>query len=147
MLEWLASRRSVSTLHLIAPGPDDSELQAFLSIASRTPDHGAMVPWRFILLPAATRGILVERLVAAFREDVWSDSADLSARIDRLRRFLNGPPVMVVVVSKTNPGSHIPVWEQQLSAGALCMNLLHAAHALGYGANWLTGSAASSGPA
>jgi nitroreductase len=142
--EFLASRRSVSAFQLVEPGPSDGELHDLLTLAARTPDHGALVPWRFIVLPKANRQDLADRLIAAFRAEFTGAAADLEPRAERLTRFFIGPPTMVVVVSRINTASQIPAWEQHLCAGAVCMNLLHAAHAHGLGANWLTGWAAGS---
>jgi nitroreductase len=142
--EFLASRRSVSAFQLVEPGPSDDELHELLALAARTPDHGALVPWRFIVLPKANRQDLANRLIAAFRAEFTGAAADLEPRADRHTRFFMAPPTMVVVVSRIDPASQIPAWQQHLSSGAVCMNLLHAAHAHGFGANWLTGWAAGS---
>lgn len=132
VLAFLARRRSASAQALTAPGPDAATLSQLLTIAARVPDHGKLSPWRFIVLDATSKPAFVEAVerIAAARPD--ADRA--TGALVKLRR----PPVSVVVVSRVVPGHKIPVWEQELSAGAVCMTLLVAAQAAGFGANWIT---------
>ena len=131
VLEFLARRRSASALALSAPGPDEGQIADLLRLAARVPDHGKLAPWRFILLQGEHKTALANRLeaIAATRED----ATKLIAKLGKLRT----PPMGVAVVSSLQPGD-IPDWEQLLSAGAVCTDLLHAAAAMGYGANWIT---------
>lgn len=138
-LDLLKTRTSPKAQDLAPPAPTEAQLNEMLTIAARVPDHGRMQPWRFIVLPKETRGALVEKLVANFRAGN-PDAADAEADKQRLR--FGGSPLIVTVVSKTSPNPKVPEIEQLLSAGAACMNLLNAAHAMGFGANWLTGWAA-----
>lgn len=131
-LRLLAQRRSSKAPTLTAPGPEGQALEQLLSLALRVPDHGAVRPWRLILLRGATK----ERFVAAL-EGIAAQREDETKALAALTK-MRVPPVTVAVVSRPCEGK-IPVWEQQLSAGALCMNLLLAAHASGWGANWITG--------
>jgi nitroreductase len=138
-LELLKTRASPKAADLVPPGPNEAQLNEILTIAARVPDHGKMVPWRFIVHPHETRAPLVEKLIANFRAGK-PNANDAEAEKQRLR-FTNSP-LIVTVVSKTSPNPKVPDIEQLLSAGAASMNLLNAAHALGFGANWLTGWAA-----
>lgn len=140
-LSLLASRRSGRPRDLIAPGPDDAQLAQMLGIAMRTPDHGKLSPWRFVIVPAAKRDRLAAIISSAYRAE-RPQAARLE--IEALEGFARQAPALVVVLSSPRRESHIPLWEQQLSAGAACMNLLHAAHAMGFAAGWLTGWAAYS---
>ena len=131
-LTFLARRRSVSALTLTAPGPSETELRDILTLAARAPDHGKLAPWRFIILRDEAKAAFVKGLegIAATRDDRVKSLAKLGK--------LRAPPVTVVVVSRAFAGGEIPVWEQQLSAGAVCVLLLIAAQAMGFGANWIT---------
>ena len=128
-LTLLAQRRSCIASQLAAPGPNKEELSDLLCLAARAPDHGKLSPWRFIVLQGDNKRMFVMRLRA-----MAETGAKHHAAIDKL----DIPPVSVVVVSRVSE-CRIPVWEQELSAGAVCMNLLTAACAMGFGANWITG--------
>ena len=140
-LSLLSTRRSGKPRDLAAPGPDDAQLQQILEIAARTPDHGKLAPWRFVIVPADKRAALAEVITTAYRAE-RPQAARLE--IEALEQFATQAPALVVVLSSPKVESHIPLWEQQLSAGAAGMNLLHAAHALGFAGGWLTGWAAYS---
>ncbi|RYF89354.1 MAG: nitroreductase [Caulobacteraceae bacterium] len=131
VLDFLARRRSASALTLAAPGPSETQLTDLLRLAARAPDHGKLAPWRFIILTGAGKAAFAAGLeaIAAKRPD----ATKLLAKLGKLK----APPLGVAVVSSPRPGE-IPEWEQLLSAGAVCTNLLNAATALGYGANWIT---------
>jgi nitroreductase len=138
-LSRLQQRRSVPPRWLGEPGPSPDEIGAMLTVAARVPDHGKLAPWRFILIEGEARGRLGEVLAQAFQADHPAATEDQIAA-ERGRFIL--APLVVAVVSRVTPHVKIPDWEQVLSAGAVCMNLLNAATALGYGASWLTGWAA-----
>ena len=140
-LSLLSTRRSGKPRDLIAPGPDDAQLEQILEIAARTPDHGKLAPWRFVIVPADKRARLAEVITTAYRAE-RPHAARLE--IEALEQFATQAPTLVVMLSSPKVDSHIPLWEQQLSAGAAGMNLLHAAHALGFAGGWLTGWAAYS---
>ncbi len=135
-LSLLATRRSGKPRDLVAPGPDRAQLMQMLALAARTPDHGKLAPWRFVVIEdrAGFAALLAE---AAKHEAVPPDPA-------KTAEFAHQAPALVAVLSTPVRGSKIPVWEQELSAGAACMNLLHACHALGFVGGWLTGWAAFS---
>ncbi|WP_267378719.1 MULTISPECIES: nitroreductase [unclassified Sphingomonas] len=134
-LSLLATRRSGKPRDLVAPGPAPDQLATILTIAARTPDHGKLAPWRFVVVPLEARAALAGVLAEAFRAERPGAQA---AELEGLAQFAHQAPALVVVLSSPKP-SKIPVWEQELSAGAACMNLLHAAHALGFAGGWLTG--------
>jgi nitroreductase len=130
-LQLLAQRRSSSPQHLTAPAPSGQELHDLLRLAARAPDHGKLFPWRFVLLQGRAKADLAARFEALAKERPDPDKA--AGVLFKLKT----PPLAVVVVSRVQEG-HIPSWEQLLSAGAVCQNLLIAATAMGYGANWIT---------
>ncbi|QNG46504.1 nitroreductase family protein [Sphingobium yanoikuyae] len=135
-LALLQTRRSGKPRDLIAPGPDDAQLRQILEVALRTPDHGKLAPWRFVIVPQDKRDKLAALLEAAYRAEK-PEAGRLE--IEAMHQFAHQAPTLVVALSKPVAGSKIPVWEQELSAGAAIMNLLHATHALGFAGGWLTG--------
>lgn len=140
-LSLLRTRRSGKPRDLIAPGPDEAQIMEMIAIAGRTPDHGKLFPWRFVAIrpeDRATLAVELVRILAAEKEDCGP--RDLEAA----EQFALQAPALVVVLSRPVVPHKIPVWEQELSAGAACMNLLHAAHAMGFAGGWLTGWAAYS---
>ncbi len=134
-LSLLATRRSGKPRDLVAPGPDADQFAKILAIAARTPDHGKLAPWRFVVVGQDQRTALAALIIDAYRVERPTASR---TEIEALDQFAHQAPALVVVLSSPKP-SHIPVWEQELSAGAACMNLLHAVHALGFAGGWLTG--------
>lgn len=139
-LSALRTRRSGKPRDLVAPGPSPEDLRAMLEIAARTPDHGKLAPWRFVIVPPERRGALADLLVAARR----AEGEPRPGELDSLRQFAAQAPALVVVLFSPSDERPIPLWEQEMSAGAAVMNLLHAAHAHGFAAGWLTGWAAES---
>jgi len=131
--ELLASRRSPMPDALVAPGPGPEEIERLVEIGVRVPDHGRLSPWRLLLLSGDTKQRWVERLLQL------ADARDDAAKTRVSTRKLASAPLAIVVLSAAVQGHKVPEWEQWLSAGAVCMNLLNGAHALGYGAQWLTG--------
>ncbi len=135
MIRLLQTRRSVAPPALGAPGPGAAELEAMLGIGARVPDHGKLAPWRFLVFEGDARLRAGEYISAAFLADN-PGAGDERAAIERNRLAL--APVVIGVVSRAAPHVKIPEWEQVLSAGAVCQNLVIAANAMGYGASWLT---------
>ena len=131
VLAFLARRRSASAATLRAPGPSDAQLADLLRLAARVPDHGKLSPWRFIVLEGEAKAAFVARL-----EDLAASHAESEKAAGALFK-IRIPPLSVVVISRVTEGK-IPAWEQKLSSGAVCMNLLTAAQAMGFGANWIT---------
>ncbi len=138
----LENRRSVSAARLAEPGPDAKTLQTLLTIAARVPDHGALVPWRFIVVEGSARARLTAQLqtacTAAAGDDVDA-KAQAEKTVEKIGRLFGVPPLVVIVVSRPDARAKILVFEQVLSAGAVCMNLMAAASGLGFASNWLTG--------
>ncbi len=135
-LTLLSTRRSGKPRDLVAPGPDEAQLRRMLEIALRTPDHGKLSPWRFVIVAGDQRDALATLLERAYRAE-RPDAGRLE--IEAAHQFARQAPALIVVLSSPVMGSKIPVWEQHLSAGAAIMNLLHAAHAMGFAGGWLTG--------
>lgn len=135
MLE-LCQRRSVPSRLLADPGPDPAELLSLLALASRVPDHGALTPWRFLRIDRNSGARLGELL--AQRKLELEPGSDGAAIEKERGRFLKAPVVIAVIGCYQDP-HRIPLVEQQMSAGCVCFNLLQAAQAAGYGAQWLTG--------
>jgi nitroreductase len=134
-LAHLLTRRSVSANALGEPGPSEAEIKQILTAAARVPDHKKLVPWRFVLFQDAAREAFGEALAAACRNEEPDPSA---FRLEtEAKRFLRAP-LVIAVISRVTQNPAAPEWEQVLSAGAACQNLIVAATALGYGAQWIT---------
>ena len=135
-LDMLASRRSVLAARMTEPGPDEKELARMLDVAVRVPDHGRVTPWRLQVLTRRAQ----KELGDAFAEEFTRQNPGVPA--DRLHLEWIRPqrsPVLVIVSSRIVPDREgVPPVEQLLSCGNVCFNLLHAATALGYGAQWVT---------
>lgn len=133
-LSLLARRRSLKLMQLTAPAPSGEELDALINLAGRVPDHGKLGPWRFMIIDGEARA----RAGAALEQVIRNDEGVDDARREFVRGWFNRAPACVMVVSSPRPSPKVPEWEQILSAGAVCFNLLIAAHALGYAGSWLT---------
>ncbi len=134
-LELLKTRRSVKPMELGGPPPTSTEIDTLLSIASRVPDHGKLAPWRFIVFEADARetaGAIIAEVFRAGHPEATPEQVAFE------RQRLARAPLVIAVVSRAAPHVKIPEWEQQLSAGAAAMNLVLAAHAMGYAASWIT---------
>ena len=136
-LDFLLTRRSRPFKTLAAPVPDAAALRPLLAAAARTPDHGKLEPWRFIVLSAPAM-VRISGLVAGCGEDLGKPGEE----IEKMRFQLAAAPLAVAVISSPKPPVKIPLAEQRNSAAAACLGLLNAALAAGWGANWLTGWAA-----
>jgi len=137
-LESLTTRHSIAPAFLAEPAPDDAALERILTAGASAPDHGRLRPWRFIVIRGEARHRLGEVFVEALRQ------RDPEAFEDALRQERERPlraPLIIAVGLKLQPDHpKIPEIEQILSAGAAVQNMLLAAHALGFGAKWLTGA-------
>jgi nitroreductase len=134
-LSLLKTRRSIKPVELAGPGLVATEIETLLTIASRVPDHGKLVPWRFIVFDGDARLAAGRAIADAFRA---KHPDAIPEQIDYESKRLARAPLVVAVVSRAAPHVKIPEWEQVLSAGAAAMSLVFAAHALGYAANWIT---------
>lgn len=134
-LDFLRRRRSHPSITMTTPGPTAAQMDDILTIAARVPDHGKLAPWRFILFSADQGQGIGERLAEIYERK--NGPLDQAQREKEFTRFTRAP-VVVGVVSKAAEHPKIPVWEQQLSAGAVCMNLLTAAAASGFASQWIT---------
>jgi nitroreductase len=128
----LAERRSAPAQALTGPGPSRAEVERILALGARTPDHGKLFPWRFVVMGPETRAALAQALLPLAARQPGPDKARM------VLAKLTAAPVTVLVVSAPVPSPKVPVWEQQLSAGAVCMNIEHAAAALGWSSSWIT---------
>lgn len=134
-LDLLQRRRSVAPHLLTEPGPSPDQIETLLSIAARVPDHGRLVPWRFIVIEGEARHRIGEAIANAFRAGNPSASDE---KISFERNRLARAPLVIAVVSGAGPHVKIPDWEQVLTAGAVAMNLVIAANAMGYATSWIT---------
>lgn len=129
----LALRRSANKLLIGAPGPTGVELDELLNVAMRVPDHHRLAPWRFIVIEGDAR-LGIGHALANIQQS--RGAADI--QIDAARQSMLRAPVVVAVVSGPVDDGRTPEWEQELSAGAVCYNLLLAANACGWAGVWLT---------
>jgi nitroreductase len=136
VLALLASRRSASAKAMAEPGPNAAEISAILQVAVRVPDHGKLTPWRFIVIEGEARTQAGDILAKRWRA---LNPGHGEAIVAEQRRTFLRAPVVVGVVSTAGEHPKIPVWEQVLSAGAVCQNMLIAAAAMGIGCQWITG--------
>ncbi|MCB4770206.1 nitroreductase [Ancylobacter sp. Lp-2] len=134
MIERLAARRSAPLRNLGGPALTEEELDLLFRLALRVPDHGRLVPWRFIVIEGEARAALGARLDQLYARQ----NPDLpAAKADMWTLYLMRAPLTVVVVSRPDPAAKVPEWNQQLSAGAAGMALTVAASALGLASQWL----------
>ena len=137
LLELMETRRSASAKAMTGPGPDPAQLDRLLAIAVRVPDHGKLTPWRLIVFEGEARERAGEVLVQRYRELHPGHGEETLAQ--QRQMFLRAPCVVAVVSSPVPDHPKIPEWEQVMSAGAVCQNLVVAVTAMGYGAQWITG--------
>lgn len=135
LIEYLKTRRSMPAFQMKEPGPSKAEIEEILTLATRVPDHGKLAPWRFIVMTGDER----QRISLALSRIARAERPDLSEEMIKVEetRFTRAP-VVIAVVSRAAPHIKIPEWEQLMSAGAACLNMVISANALGYVSNWLT---------
>jgi len=134
--EFLKTRRSNLAKLMGGEGPSAEQIDEFLTIAARVPDHRKLAPWRFVIFQGEARAEFGEHIAASFMKanpDMPADRADFERQ-----RFLRAPIVVGVISSPKDCVRGTPEWEQVLSSGAVCYNLCLAAQAGGFGAQWLT---------
>lgn len=132
-LEFLLTRRSRPAKTLGTDGPSRAEIETLLQAASRSPDHGKLSPWRFVVVTQGRSALADTFSRHAQRAGIEPEKIEKNAR-----SFTFGG-VMIAVICSPKPSEKIPAWEQEMAAGGVCLNLLNAAMAAGWGANWLTG--------
>ena len=135
IIDFLLTRRSVTARNMTEPGPSADELDKILRAGMRVPDHGRLGPWRFIVIKGDARAAFGDVLGEAFKKEN-PDAFEELIEVER-ERFQRAP-VVIAVASRSIKEHKIPEWEQTLSSGAACINMLNAAHAIGYAAQWLT---------
>lgn len=135
VLDFLLTRRSRPAKTLGPEAPARAEIETLLTAASRTPDHGKLAPWRFIVLQDAGRRTELAAQATARMQAMGLDAE----KVEKNARAFSYGGVVVAVVASPKPSDKIPAWEQELAAGGVCLALLNAALAAGWGANWLTG--------
>lgn len=135
VIDHLLARKSVPISQLREPAPREDEIATMIAAASRVPDHGRLAPWRFILYRGEARHRIGERLAELARR---REGELTPARVEQEKARFARAPLVIGVVHSPKDHPRIPKWEMFLSGGAAAMNLLHAASALGYGANWIS---------
>ncbi len=133
---YFPSRRSARPRNMVDPGPDAEQVRTIVGTALRTPDHGKLAPWRVVSVAADQRDALAEGFKAAYLAEK-PDAGRLE--LDGLDAMAHEAPVLLVLLSSPVESTKIPLWEQELSCGAFGMNMLHAAHAMGFVGGWITG--------
>ena len=133
--DYLLTRRSVGIAFLGEPGPTPDELEQILRIGTRVPDHGKITPWRLVIIEGEDRAKAGEKLARIMEQA--NPKLDASSLEAERKRFLPAP-LTIGVISSPQPHPKVPQLEQLLSAGNVAFNLLHAAHALGFAASWVT---------
>lgn len=134
LANYLATRRSGKPRDMIAPGPDAKTLDGILNLAMRTPDHGKLFPWRFLVIN--DRASLADMLARAF---LVENPDARPSQVDAATEFVHNAPTLVILLYSPQLSAKVPPWEQKLSAGAVGMNLLHAIHSHGFVGSWITG--------
>lgn len=132
-IDLLLSRRSGSAKAMTGPGPSKKQLDQILQAGARTPDHGKLFPWRFVIFEGKGRDRAGDILAAVLEAE-----GERPKHIEEERERFTRAPLVIGVIASPRELIKVPVWEQELSAGAACQNILVAAHALGFVGNWLT---------
>jgi len=133
---YLSSRRSGRPRNMIAPGPSDGQIKDIVATALRTPDHGKLAPWRVVQVDSDQRPLLAAELTKAYQTEK-PDAGRLE--LEALTTMAHQAPSLLVILSSPVTSSKIPLWEQELSCGAFCMNIIHGIHAQGFVGGWITG--------
>ncbi len=134
-VDLILSRRSVMAKDMVEPGPSEEQLQLILRAAHRVPDHGKLGPWRFVIFQGDRRQTFGEQLAEVFLQENPNAS---DAMLEFQRGLLMRAPLVIAVISTASEHIKIPVWEQVMSVGAACQNMLLAGTAMGFGGQWLT---------
>ena len=135
-LELLMLRRSLTVKDMVHPGPNEEQLKQILEIGSRVPDHKKQVPWRFLTFEKNIRGKFGKILRTIFAKNNPKTNEKILDFEEN--RFLRAPLVIAVISTADKDNPKVPEWEQILTAGAVCQNILIASNAMGYASQWLT---------
>jgi nitroreductase len=135
-LELLMLRRSLTVKDMVHPGPSEEQIKQILKIGSRVPDHKKQVPWRFLTFEKSTRGKFGKILRTIFAKNNPKTNEKILDFEEN--RFLRAPLVIAVISTADKDNPKVPEWEQILTAGAVCQNILIASNAMGYASQWLT---------
>ena len=135
-LKLLMLRRSLTVKDMVHPGPNEEQLKQILEIGSRVPDHKKQVPWRFLTFEKSTRGKFGKILRTIFAKNNPKTNEKILDFEEN--RFLRAPLVIAVISTADKDNPKVPEWEQILTAGAVCQNILIASNAMGYASQWLT---------
>ena len=137
IVDFLCNRRSVLAAKLVDPGPDDASLNKIIEIGLRVPDHSRCGPWRIQIIRKKGQARLGDIYAELFKKN---NITATSEQIDYWRHRPQSAPILLAVSCYPNSEKiqKIPLWEQVLSGGALCQNILNGAHALGFCAQWIT---------
>ncbi|MFP6712019.1 MAG: nitroreductase [Rhodospirillales bacterium] len=137
IVEFLRTRRSVVAANLGEPGPSEDELNTIIEIGLRVPDHSRCGPWRIQIIRKEAQG----KLGTLYAELFEKENADAtSEQVEYWRGRPQSAPILLAITCYPNEEKmhKIPLWEQILSGGAMCQNILNASHAIGYSAQWLS---------
>ena len=134
-LDLLLRRRSLVANQMVFPGPNEEQIEQLLTIGSRVPDHKRLIPWRFLIFQGQYRADFGEILAKVYQENNPNDKPE---RIELERQRFSRAPLVIAVVSSPDLDNTIPEWEQILTSGAVCQNILIAAHAMGFASQWLS---------
>ena len=135
-LELLMLRRSLTVKDMVHPGPSEEQIKQILKIGSRVPDHKKQVPWRFLTFEKSIRGKFGKILRTIFAKNNPKTNEKILDFEEN--RFLRAPLVIAVISTADKDNPKVPEWEQILTAGAVCQNILIASNAMGYASQWLT---------
>lgn len=136
-LSFLQTRRSVKAADMPEGRPDEATLKSILSAGLRVPDHGKLAPWKIVIIDGDARRAFGEQVLRpAFLKNQRSDAPESTLDLEAAR-FERAGVVLAVLSTPTVPHK-IPLWEQHLSAGAVCQNIVVAAQSEGYATQWLT---------
>ena len=137
VLTFLRTRRSSLAADITAPGPDEAQLDLIMEAATRVPDHGKLTPWRFIVFQGKGREELADIVDKRWKERLAKKIG--SPNYLDIAALIRANPLVICVISSIIAHPKVPAWEQELSAGAVCLNMVHAAIALGFAAQWRSG--------
>ncbi|MES2877456.1 MAG: nitroreductase [Pseudomonadota bacterium] len=153
------SRQNVSPRRLGEPGPSPQALQDILGTAAAAPDHGQLVPWRFVMVPTDQRGRLAEVFGLALLD---RDPKATPEQIENAREKAHRAPFLMLAIARlidqdapaNAPGrgaqhpesseAEVGDAERLVSFGCAIQNILLSAHAAGFGTGLTSGQAMAS---